>query len=181
MVRTCIFPAIHRTHTSQIDPLRCRSESGFRNVYRAKVNAAGVTVWVAKVKVGGVLKALPGSRHPQPHVCAGFVARWYADRYGPRWPDVLRARKVNPFLVRRSQRYGGFVAAVWVEGRREEVIVMKKLKRNRWEAGDDLAVFPSRAAALRGVWVYLARRYGLFGSVLLWRERPAVGRSNLAA
>ena len=175
-MRTCVFTNRSHSVSSQIDPLRCRSESGFRNVYRSKLNAAGCVIYVARVKQHGVLKAIPGSRSTQPHVCAKFVAQWYADKFGANWPAVLRGRKTNPFQVRRSAKYGGFVAAVWVEGQREEVIVMRKLKRNRWEATDDLAVFPTRALAVRGVWAYLARRYGLFGSVLLWRERAAVGR-----
>jgi hypothetical protein len=153
-----------------VDLLRCASASGFRNVYRAKQNANGVPVWRARVKVAGQLIELPRSRSTQPQVCAGHVVRWYAERFGARWPEVFFARKVNPFQVRKSKKYKGYVAAVWVEGRREEVLYLKPLKRNKWVPTEWLAVFATRREAVRGVWVYLARRYGLFGAVLLWRE-----------
>lgn len=156
--------------------MRCRSASGFRNVYFHKRDKAGRDIYVARVKWRGSRAInLPGSRSPQPRVCAQFVVRWYAERFGDRWPEVLRARKTNPFQVRKSKKYKGYVAAVWVEGRREEVLHMTPLKRNRWQVTEWLAVFATRDEARRGVWVYLARRYGLFGAVLLWREGAKPG------
>jgi hypothetical protein len=170
-VRTFISSKGDTSSTSQVDLLRCRSSSGYRNVYFHKRDKQGRDIYVARVKWGGSrAQNLPGSRSPQPRACAQFVVRWYAERFGDKWPEVLQARKVNPFQVRKSKKYGGYVAAVWVEGRREEVVWMKPLKRNKWEVTDWLDVFATREDARRGVWRYLSRRYGLFGAVLLWRE-----------
>jgi hypothetical protein len=162
-----------------IGPLRCRTaESGFRNVYRHRIDPAGNPVWVARVKLGGCLYNIPGSRSTQPHVTARFVARWYAETFGDNWRAVLATRKINPFQIRESKRFGGFIAAVWVIGNREEVVVMQRLKRNRWRPTEKIAVFETREDARRGIRRYLLLRYGLFASVVAWKGENNRGQAE---
>lgn len=152
-----------------IAALSCHTaRSGYRGVCRASRNAEGVDVWRAYVKECGVKRDL-GVRSPDRQVCARAVAAWYAAEFGPDWPRAVAARKRNPFAVRRSPKYGGYVAAVWVLGRREEVWALRRGRRNAWHTTDALAVFPTAAAARAGIRRYLRLRYGLFAGCVLRR------------
>lgn len=152
-------------------PRRGPLSSGYRNVYWHRKDFYGRDIWVAKVKRAGVLHALPGSRSPDPRACARHVAAWYAREFGPRWREVLASRKRNPFLVKRSRALGGYYAAVWVMGRREEVVRLDRVRRDRWRRRpDDVLVCYSKQQAKEQIRLYLDRLYGLFGEALLWRE-----------
>lgn len=180
MVRTHISSNYHRPPSSQIDLFRCaRSQSGFRGVYLHKKNAAGVDVWHARVKHRGQLKTLPGSRSTEPWRCVTHLVRWYAERFGANWPDALAARKANPFLVRRSAKYGGFVCAVWLFGSRCEVTTLRRIKGkgDRWRPTDELAVFPTAAAARAGLVRYLRLRYGVLADWVVWRTQKHEGQA----
>ena len=92
-----------------IDPLRvpehgdggrgrgCSPSSGYRNVYWVAKNHDGADVWSARVKVGGTMRTVPGSRSTDPRRAAQKVAEWYAERFGADWGEVLRGRKRNPW------------------------------------------------------------------------------------
>lgn len=168
-VRTHISSTSGPRTSACIDPLRCRSSaSGYRNVYFAKKDRNGVAIYVARVKRGGALMTLRGSRSPQPHKCAEHVARWYEREFGPDWAEVLAARKLTPWALVAAG--GAWKACVWVEGAREWVTVTEKRPRNAWKVTGRVALFPTRAAAREGIAVYLARAYGLFGPLLLHRR-----------
>jgi len=94
---------------SLVDSLRSHTAaSGFRNVYQA---GSG---WLAKVKEGGRLYTIPGSRQPTPQQAAAFVVAYYRNRYGRRWRWALAARKRVYWRVRRTE--AGWVVDVWVRG-----------------------------------------------------------------
>lgn len=150
-----------------------RSRSCYRNVYVSRRDEYGNLIYVGKVKSGGVLRVLPGSRSADPRECARKVLEWYRDHFGANWRGALACRKVNPYSVRRSPRWGGYVASVWVLGRREEVVELARLPRDRWRPTARLAVFASAAEARAGLRRYLVRRYGLLAPFVLWRERAA--------
>lgn len=178
LLQTSIVP-----NESLIGPLRVArrgpQSSGFRNVYPHRTDANGSTVYVARVKRAGRLVKLRGSDSTQPHVCALHVARWYEREFGPRWREALRSRwGQNPWRVRWSKAFKGFVASVWVAGRREEVVELRP-RRDRWKATPRLAVFATKDDARAGIRLYLLRRYGLLGQfaeLILWR-----GDAGLAA
>ena len=151
-----------------IAALRCSAASGYLGVCRASKGASGEWIWRAYVKAGG-RKIDLRCRSTDRTVCARAVAAWYAAEFGPDWAKAVKGRKRNPFAVRYSPRYGGYVAAVWVLGRREEVWALKRGKRNRWQTTDDLAVFPTAKAARDGLRRYLRLRYGLFAGWVLRR------------
>jgi hypothetical protein len=165
--------------TDPTAPLRSRRcASGYRGVYRChhRDHLTGRHVWVARVKRGGTLRTLPGTRSTDPRQCAKAVAAWYAAEFGPDWPAALAARKVNPFSVRYSAKHRGHVAAVWVCGRREEVVVLRRRKRDRHVPTEELEAFGSAQAAREGVRRYLTLRYGLLAGVIAWRaERAEAG------
>lgn len=102
--------------SSDVDVLRTtRTESGFLNVYASR------HVWVAKVKEGGRLTAIPGSRQPTPQQSAAFVVAWYQARFGPAWRYALRNRKRPYWRVNYSAKYGGWILKVWANGLATEV------------------------------------------------------------
>ena len=168
--------------TDCTDVLRSdRCESGYHGVYRAYRRPNGRTWWIAKVKRGGTSHELPGCRSMNPRECARALVRWYATEFGPSWPAVLAARKVNPFSIRKSLRHGGYVAAVWVCGSREEVCVLARRRRDRWVPTDRLAVFASAGEARRGLRRYLVLRWGLLAPFICYRSGPVVGALARAA
>lgn len=162
-----------------------KHSSGFRNVYYAGTDEFGSPTWKAKVKRGRATHTIPGSRDTQPQVVAMYVVAWYEQTFGPRWRDVLQARKVNPFTVkqRADKRY---YAAVWVAGRREEVVRLRqceggelvadtagrpeRFERRRWyERTLRLRTFKSHDAAKRGIKSYMEQLYGPRWRTLLYR------------
>ncbi|VTT99008.1 unnamed protein product [Gemmataceae bacterium] len=150
-----------------VDHLRCWSSgTGYRNVYRHESNAGGVW-YVAKVKYGGRLRVLAGSRSRSPRATAAAVVAWYRRRYGDRWPDALRWRKFNARKVWYSRKRGGFLAAVWLWGDRCEV---RRLTRGGdVRPGAPPVVFQTRAEAVAACRAFAADRWGLFGPAALWR------------
>jgi hypothetical protein len=135
-------------------------------VYEHEANAHGVW-YVAKVKAGGRLRVIPGARSRLPHACAAAVVAWYEQRFGPDWKRALRLRKHNPRRVWYSRSRGGYLAAVWLVGVREEVRPVTKSGAVPRDA--EPYVFQSREAAARGCERYARARYGLFWEVALWR------------
>ena len=94
-----------------VEFLRCtRALSGFRNVY------ASGPGWVAKVKEGGRLYLVPGSRQPTPQQSAAFVVAYYRERYGEKWKSALANRKRAYWRIAHSERFAGWVVTVWVNG-----------------------------------------------------------------
>ena len=87
-----------------------RTVSGYLNVYASR------HVWVAKVKEGGRLMAIPGSRQPMPHQAAAFVVAWYRARFGDSWKVALANRKRPYWQVKYSRRYGGWILRIWANG-----------------------------------------------------------------
>lgn len=178
--------------TDPIGPLRVNqrnSRSGYRNVYSCGLNQAGAEVWCAKVKRGKRLVMLPGSRTLDKRIAARHVAAWYYAEYGPQWANVLKARKRPTYLVKRLRSTGKYYVALWVMGRREEVVELVRVKRNRvwrWERKPDaLLRCRTKAEAVKEMARYLVRLYGLFGAypeTLLYRtEAPAPDRRSRAA
>jgi hypothetical protein len=163
-----------------IAPLRAArrhaTSSGFRNVYFCGRDEYGHAVYKARVKVGRVLSDLPGSRSTQPHVVALRVAEWYARTFGPNWQQVAKYRKCNAFMVRYSASLGGYTVRVWVLGRPEEVVELQRVRGRGdvWRVTEDRAVFGDRTSARRGMRLYLRRRYGLFATLVLYRETKPV-------
>jgi hypothetical protein len=96
---------------ADVDALRCHTAaSGFRNVYLSRNGH-----FVAKVKEGGRLYTVPGSRHPTPQQSACYVVAWYKARFGARWREAARVRKRLPWRVWRAP--GGWTLSVWSDGR----------------------------------------------------------------
>lgn len=165
--------SIHRNRTigtaDGIDPLRCaRSRSGYRNVYYVGRDLDGRDVWKARVKRGGYLRDLPGSRSTSIAVPVEKVRQWYRETFGPNWMQALKVRKHNPHKVTWSEKYQAYRASVWVEGQREEVVRLRR-KGRRWVLTDRLALFLTRDEARRGVRRYMELRFGIFAAVLQWR------------
>lgn len=162
-----------------LDCLRtAQSASGFRNVYVAAKSEYGSIVYVAKVKLGGRLLAVPGSRHPQPHVCAGFVLDWYREKFGANWKAVLKGRKRNPYRTWHSEKWGGWCAAVWLWGERVEVRQLRRGDWRRLQQGGKAArrvlarppaVFPGPAEARRAARAFARGVWGVFAPAALWR------------
>lgn len=175
---------------SSLDPLRNRVRpSGFRNVYYCRNNQDGEAVYCAKIKRGRRLMRLCGSGSTDPAECARHVANWYAREYGPDWPAVLAARKINPWKVKQNPEGPGFYALVWIRGKRHEVVplvwhppapvplVWSPLHPDRLEVLAPPAmvgggterqparqcIFPTREAARAGLWAYAVRVLGLDG------------------
>jgi hypothetical protein len=95
-----------------VDALRCiTAASGFRNVYESG------RFFVAKVKYGGRLRTLRGSRSLHAHQAAAHVVRWYKDNFGNRWRAALANRKRRYWRVSRSRKYGGWIVTVWGNGK----------------------------------------------------------------
>jgi hypothetical protein len=110
--------------SEEIDILRTtRTESGFLNVYASR------HVWVAKVKEGGRLQAIPGSRQPTPQQAAAFVVAWYQARFGEDWRYAIGCRKRNYWKVKYSPRFRGWTVTVWANGR--AVLVADEQDRDR--------------------------------------------------
>lgn len=94
-----------------VEFLRCsRALSGFRNVY------ASGPGWVAKVKEGGRLYLVPGSRQPTPQQSAAFVVAYYRERFGEAWRKALANRKRAYWRIGHSERLRGWIVTVWVNG-----------------------------------------------------------------
>lgn len=149
-----------RTHTNPLSPEPLRipydgdRSSGYRHVYYRGEDVTGASIWEAKVKVGvedanGRYRvkavAVPGSRSRWPRESAQAVARWYFERYGPNWPAHLKRSPLKPYAVRYSERYGGWVARVWVQGKPHEV---RAVRHGR--ACERLRVFETQKDAVRG-------------------------------
>lgn len=191
----CVSPIV-RTTIVPSEAVAClrspRSASGYRNVYCVGTDENGHAVYKARVKRGGVLQHVEGSRSGLPHVSALYVARWYEERFGPRWQDVLRWRKRAPYDVRRVKS-GGYAVTAHVEGKPQPVVRLEwvarwkvvlrdgagrvvgvrvvRSPRGRWQPveGNPVAVFPTRRAALEGMRLYLRRLYGIFAEAILYR------------
>ncbi len=149
-----------------IDPLRMPRmgprSSGFRNVYWCGRSPEGCDLWRAKVKLGGVLRSLPGGRGPQPHVVALVVAHWYAATFGPQWAVLVSSnqRRENPWRVWRSARRGGWLARVWIRGVPTEVRpLVGRRGAKRIRPNSLPIVFGSRDEARRAVWPWVALLY----------------------
>lgn len=115
-----------------------RTESGFLNVYASR------NVWVAKVKEGGRLTTIPGSRQPTPQQAAAYVVAWYKARFGDAWWVALTNRKRPYWKVEWWDKYGGYILTVWANGR--AVTVREAGKNGR--ATDRPHVFPLRSVAV---------------------------------
>ncbi|MBP3956456.1 hypothetical protein J8F10_14340 [Gemmata sp. G18] len=86
-----------------------RNPTGYRHVYESHRDeeAMGVfdsghkcrgrrRLFIAKIRLNGVLIRLPGSS-PTPTECARKVVAWYQERYGDSWREVLvPARRLVP-------------------------------------------------------------------------------------
>lgn len=177
---------------SLIAPLRSRhAASGFRGVYQKGCTRDGHPIYVAKFKYGGSFKPLrggglpiPNSHSTQPHVCAVFVAKKYIEVFGERWREVLEARKVNTWHVGYSNKWQGYIASVWVKGKREEVVSLRRRTHHgrqrrrpstgeRWARTDRRAVWATVDDAKQGAQLYLARLYGEDWRFLLYRQKSA--------
>lgn len=167
MPTTAPAPACVARPRTGIDLLRCPSRTGFRNVYEHDVTPTGVW-YVAKVKTGGKLRVLPGGRSRQPHVCAAAVVAWYEARYGPGWPAALKARKKAGWRVWRSASRGGYLACVWLWGKREEVRPVSK--GGAVSRAAEPVAFATRAEARRACDVYARLRVGLLWPAATWRS-----------
>ena len=152
-----------------VDALRRSNSSGFLNVYPAGTDLSGVRYFKAKVKRAGRTYTIPGSRNPEAWRCAQAVVQWLKEEFGDDWRRVLEQRKHNAFAVRYSAKYGGFVAAVWVMGQREEVVVLRRRKRDLWEPTARLAVFATKDGAREGIKRYMRLRYGLLSPFVQYR------------
>jgi hypothetical protein len=171
-----------------ISVLRCRSESGYRNVYYARKSRDGLPVWVARVKRGGRLTSLPGSRSTDPRESARHVLRWYRQEFGEQWRRALVGRKRPAVLVRRHpDQRGRYYAVLWIEGKRHEVVSLRRVpipRRlmgrgpcERWERDPDaLVAFWSREQAKHGAWLYAARLLGLQAYTAIYRVDEAQRR-----
>lgn len=144
----------------------------YRGVFRHRAGYRGKVKW-AGVQVN----------HPTRKTAfdaAVDVARWYERRLGPQWAELVRnrpklkptTRADAPWHVRYSAHYRGFLACVWVEGVRHEVVELRRRKGGGWERTGRLAVFGSAAAAAENLWLWLARVFGPFLSGILWRHPP---------
>jgi hypothetical protein len=134
-----------------VEALRCHgsatAKSTYRNVYESRNGS-----FVAKVKEGGRLFTVPGSRKPQASRTAVSVLRWYRARFGANWRAAVASRKRLYWSVRRDAALGGWVLGVWADG--AEVLV---------GLGTAARVFPRRSSAVR-----FARKHVPHGL-----ERPA--------
>lgn len=159
--------------------LRCDSASGYVNVYpHHNTDAFGRQMYVARVKRDGRLVTLPRSRSPLPHVSARAVVAWYSGRYGPRWRDVFgnrknRARpKLPPWRAWHSERWGGWLLEVWIDGRPEVVPLMVRRGRRRgrersWVPHPERPrVFASEAEAVAFAADAPLYRYGVLGMAM---------------
>lgn len=119
---------------ADVDALRSHATaSGFRNVY-----AAGGNTYLAKVKEGGRLYAIPGSRQRTPHQSAAYVVTYYRLRYGERWKRALASRKRSYWQV-DAAKGGGWVVVVWIRGKRQVWLGAR---------GTDPFIFPKRKQAI---------------------------------
>lgn len=148
--------------------LRTRTPSGFRGVYYAASDQYGVPRYVAKVRCGGVLRCLPGSRSIDARVTATVLLAYYEKTFGPTWRDALQARKRRAWRVWHSPRRRGWLARLFLRGRPVEVTDPAD--------PDSLAVFPTRDAALAGLDDACRRLTGsgFRRNPALWRCGPAI-------
>ena len=173
---------------SDLACLRASNESHYRNVYVAGKDSLGRIRYVAKVKAGGRLRCLPGSRSTLPEESALAVVRWYERTFGAGWREALLARKRKPWRVWRSRARGGWCAAVWLYGRRVEVRRLRGRRRwhvraegplagrlvyRRFRESDAPLVFPSRAAARDGIRRFVAGLLNLRCTCAVWRTGQA--------
>lgn len=106
------------------------------------------------------------------------LARWYQRVFGPDWGEWFTGKTKFypgahlPWQVRRSESRRGYVAAVWVAGKREEVVCLRK-EGDTWKPTNRLATFRSEARAIEYLFVWLVRLYGQFAPLLLWRRRAS--------
>jgi hypothetical protein len=135
-------------------------ESGYRGIYRHHRGG-----WHGKVKLGGRLRCVPGTRRPTPRDAARALAAWYAARYGPAWPDVVRQRTKTPWHTWYSPRRGGWLLRVWEWGQPVEVVELTR--RGRPTAR--VRVFPTGSAAVAYARVWFRLRWGLFHRLAAWR------------
>jgi hypothetical protein len=168
------------THSQSLNdfiaPLRVKprpgvaaARSGYRNVYLARRDDCGANVWVAKVKVGGKLRTLPDSRSTNVRETAICVARWYRERFGVNWARLARsnARRRNPWKVWYSERYGGWLARVWIKGKPVELRRLTRCVSRRRKPDilprpwvrPVLLVFPTAKAAKAAIWPWVERQY----------------------
>ena len=144
---------------------RTSSETGFKSVYVATKDTLGRLRYIAKIKSGGKLRCLPGSRSYDPRETAGCVVRWYERTFGPGWREALLARKRTPWRLWFSRSRGGWCARAWLRGRPAEVLT----------ADGELATFPSRADAAAALDAFVRERTGAG-----FRRNPALWKTGAA-
>ena len=157
---------------SDLACLRASNESHYRNVYVAGKDSLGRIRYVAKVKAGGRLRCLPGSRSTLPEESAIAVVRWYERTFGPGWREALLARKRKAWRVWKCRRAGGWCARVWLWGVPVEVPAWRVVRRRVVRSGR-LAVWPTREAARAGLWRFVRDTLGLLSLVAVWRTGQA--------
>lgn len=174
--------------------------SGFRGVSRTSTRAEG---WRARVfdtrdrakwrPAGHVpMYAATGDDDavlnlgvfPTPHAAARALARWYFDRYGPRWGEAIRQMKGKPWRVRWSARLGGFVCEVWVGGVQRGLTYGECLPPRisraiwAWLLKPQGFVWPTRAAGMAAIreFIRLHRPKGVPLRQWLWRPPGSAPR-----
>lgn len=174
-----------RTDAALIEPLRevrrTREASGFRGVYAHKGGWRGV------VKFGGeLIRVCPTLNLPSQ--AAEEVARWFRERLGWLWADLLRAHRRHiwryaPWKASYDDALGGWTLTVWEWDYPVEVTHMnargKRLKSRP-------KVFGSWREAADYVGVWMRRRWGLLHHMALYRlpassPRPWESKAALAA
>ena len=166
------FPRPATPSKSDLARLRASNESHYRNVYVAGKDSLGRLRYVAKVKSGGKLRCLPGSRSTSPEESAAAVLRWYERTFGAAWAEALLARKRTPWRVWKNRRLGGWCARVWLWGVPVEVPAWRVVRRRVVRSGR-LAVWPTREAARAGLWRFVRDTLGLLSLVAVWRTGQA--------
>lgn len=140
--------AVSLVPSAEVAVLRCRSAvSGYRNVYESGRH------YVAKVKIRGILRIIPGSRHSQPHVVARHVVNWYKKRFGANWLAAISRRKRRYWVVRKVG--GKFALTVWLSGQESDICLggvtrTFKTAKRAWRFLRQRLLRTRHAAAWRG-------------------------------
>lgn len=139
----------------------------YRGVYRHRDK------WRATVKLtwrgGGQVRRIMihvARQQESPLDAAVKLAEWFLRWLGPDWGGIIRQHRrylwrYAPWQARYSERWRGWVLAVWIDGRREEVT----------RADGELKVFDSWGAAREYLHPWLQSRCGRDGHLRMWRHR----------